>query len=102
MTCMTSVWQCSVEGLSLTSFVAELVAYTVITAYNFNLGAFSPSATSASTAFSPKERPANPTAHAPAMADLSGPRHMHSWLPKSYEGKSLVQQVCSLECSQAR
>lgn len=28
----------SVEGLSLTSFVSELVAYTIIWAYNFNLG----------------------------------------------------------------
>ncbi len=29
---------CSVEGLSLTSFVSELIAYTIIWAYNFNLG----------------------------------------------------------------
>lgn len=29
---------CSVEGLSLTSFVSELVAYTIIWAYNINLG----------------------------------------------------------------
>lgn len=41
--CTEWVWQCvrlwrSVEGLSLTSFVSELVAYTIITAYNFNLG----------------------------------------------------------------
>ena len=37
---------CSVEGLSLTSFISELIAYTITSAYNFNLGECQPGSAS--------------------------------------------------------